>query len=156
MKTQFTLPTEREIRVERVFDAPRDMVWQAYTDPAWVAQWWGRGNPLTIEKMELHRGGHWRFVETADGQEHGFEGRVGEVTPKTRIMMTFEWDGMPGYPSRQIVEMEDTADGKTRVVTIAQFFSKEERDGMYQSGMEGGLNQSYEALDRLLARGQPA
>ena len=63
-----TTPAEREIRVERVFDAPREPVWRACTDPELVAQWWGRGNKLDIERMEVERGGHWRYVE------HGPEG----------------------------------------------------------------------------------
>ena len=92
-----TTPTDRTIRVEREFDAPRDRVWRAFTEPELIAQWWGRGNKLVIERMEVGRGGHWRVVEhTPDGETHGFEGRFREVTPKDRISRTFEWDGMPG------------------------------------------------------------
>ena len=148
---KYTTPTEQEIRIERVFNAPRDLVWRAYTDPEWIAQWWGRGNKLVVEKMEVERGGHWRYVEEANGEMHGFEGRYAEVTPKTKIIQTFEWDGMPGYPSRQTVEFEDYGDNQTKVVTVAIFFTRYERDGMMNAGMEGGLNQSYEALDKLLA-----
>ena len=71
-KTKFTKPGDREIRTERVFDAPRDVVWRAYTEPDLIRQWWGRGNPLDIERFEFERGGHWRFVEQADGEQHGF------------------------------------------------------------------------------------
>ena len=67
MRHTLTTPTDRTIRVERIFDATRDRVWRAYTEPALVAQWWGRGNKLVIEKLEVERGGHWRFVEHADG-----------------------------------------------------------------------------------------
>ena len=64
-----TTPTDREVRIERIFDAPVERVWQAFTDPKLVAQWWGRGNKLVIEKMEVERGGHWRYVEhSPDGQ----------------------------------------------------------------------------------------
>src|SRR5881396_3163525 len=90
--SRVTTPTDREIRIERIFNAPRDRVWRAYTDPTLVAQWWGRGNKLVIERFELERGGHWRFVEHSDHGSHGFEGRFREVTPKDRISMTFEWD----------------------------------------------------------------
>ena len=145
-----TTPSDREIRIERVFDAPRSKVWKAITDPNLVAQWWGRGNKLVIEKFEPTRGGHWRFVEHADGQTHGFEGRYREVTPEERIVQTFEWDGMPGHTVLETLELEDLGDGRTRIVNISLFFTTEERDGMLQSGMEGGLNESYAALDRLL------
>ena len=149
---QVTTPDPREIRIERIFDAPRDRVWRAFTEPELLAQWWGRGNKLEIERFELVRGGHWRFVEHGpEGGSQGFEGRFREVTPKERIVQTFEWDGMPGYPVVNTATFEDLGDGRTRIVTTSLFYTPEERDGMLSSGMEGGLNQSYEALDRLLA-----
>ena len=144
-------PSDREIRIERTFDAPRDRVWRAFTDPKLLAQWWGRGNKLVIEKFELERGGHWRFVEHGPEGKHGFEGRFREVTPKDRIVQTFEWDGMPAYVIIETLELTDLADGRTKVVTLSLFHTTEERDGMLESGMEEGLNQSYEALDKLLA-----
>jgi uncharacterized protein YndB with AHSA1/START domain len=147
-----TTPADREVRIERVFDAPRERVWRAMTDPELVAQWWGRGNRLVIEKMELERGGHWRFVEHSDHGVHGFEGRYREVTPPHRMAMTFEWDGMPGYVAIDTVTLEDLGDGRTKVVTESLFHTTDERDGMLKSGMETGLNQSYAALDRLLAK----
>ena len=146
-----TLPSDREIRIERTFDAPRDRVWRAMTEPELVKQWWGRGNTLVIEKHEVTKGGHWRFVEHSPDGVHGFEGRFREVTPTERIVQTFEWDGMPGYVVIETLELSDLPDGRTKVVNISQFYSTEERDGMLQSGMETGLNQSYAALDRLLA-----
>ena len=87
----------RTMRVEREFDAPRDLVFRAMTEPDLLSQWWGRGNPLTVERLEPETGGHWRFVEHADGKAHGFEGRFREVRPPEFISMTFGWDGMPGY-----------------------------------------------------------
>jgi len=149
--TKVTSSGDREIRIERVFDAPRDRVWRAYTDPQLLAQWWGRGNKLVVEKFELKRGGHWRVVEHGPDGVHGFEGRYREVTPQDRIVQTFEWDGMPGHPSVETAEFQDLGDGRTRVVITSLFFTAEERDGMLGSGMEGGVTQSYEALDRLLA-----
>ena len=148
-----TKPSDREIRVERIFNAPRERVWQAFTDPALVAQWWGRGNRLVIERLEVERGGHWRFVEHSDDGVHGFEGRFREVTPPERLVHTFEWDGMPGYVILETVDFEDLGDGRTRVVNVSLFYTTEERDGMLSSGMEQGLNESYAALDRLLAGG---
>lgn len=146
-----TTPSDREVRTERVFDAPRDRVWRALTEPQLLARWWGRGNTLVIERMELEKGGHWRFVEHSDQGVDGFEGRYREVTPPERIVQTFEWDGMPGYVLVETLTLEDLGAGRTRLVTVSLFHTTEERDGMLQSGMEQGLNQSYAALDRVLA-----
>jgi uncharacterized protein YndB with AHSA1/START domain len=151
-KAIVTTPGERDIRIERIFDAPRDRVWKAMTDPKLVAQWWGRGNKLVVEKMEVERGGHWRFVEHSPEGAHGFEGRFAEVTPPERVVQTFEWDGMPGHVALETMTLEDLGDGRTRLVSTSLFMTAQDRDGMVQSGMEGGLNQSYEALDRLLAK----
>jgi uncharacterized protein YndB with AHSA1/START domain len=147
-----TTPTDREIRIERVFNAPRDRVWKAFTDPKLVAQWWGRGNKLVIERMEVERGGHWRFVEHGPEGVHGFEGRYREVTPEERLVHTFEWDGMPGHVIVETVTLEDIGSERTRVVTVSLFHTTEERDGMLAAGMEQGLNESYAALDGLLAK----
>ncbi len=148
-----TTPGDREIRTERVFDASRDRVWRAFTDPRQIAQWWGRGHTLVVERMEVERGGHWRFVEHAPDGVFGFEGRYREVTPPGRLVMTFEWDGMPGYVEVTTVTLEDLGGGRTRVATHVQFMTPEERDGMLKGGMVQGMNESYAALDRLLARG---
>jgi uncharacterized protein YndB with AHSA1/START domain len=151
-KTKVTTPTDREIRTERVFDAPRATVWRAYTEPDLLEQWWGRGNKLVIERFELERGGHWRFVEHSEEGVHGFEGRFREVAPIERIVMTFEWDGMPAYVIIETLTLEDLGDERTRIVTTSLFHTPEERDGMISAGMEQGLNESYAALDRLLAK----
>jgi uncharacterized protein YndB with AHSA1/START domain len=148
-----TAPGDREVRVERVFGAPRERVWRAFTEPEQVARWWGRGNRVVIERMEVERGGHWRFVEHADGEAHGFEGRYREVTPPERLVYTFEWDGMPGHVVVDAVTFEALGEDRTRVVTVSLFHTPEERDGMLSSGMEAGLQESYAALDRLLAGG---
>ena len=150
--SKVTTPSDREIRVERIFNAPRDKVWRAHTDAEWLAQWWGRGNKLVIERLEVERGGHWRFVEHSDHGVHGFEGRFREVTPKERLVQTFEWDGMPGYTILETLTFDDLGDQRTRIVATMVFYSTEERDGMLNSGMEGGMNESYAALDRLLAQ----
>jgi uncharacterized protein YndB with AHSA1/START domain len=153
-ESKVTTPTDREIRAERVFNAPREQVWRAFTEPELVAQWWGRGNQLVVERMEVVRGGHWRYVEHGPEGAHGFEGRYREVTPLERLVQTFEWDGMPGYVEVTTAVFEDLGEGQTKVITTALFHTTAERDGMLNSGMEQGLNQSYAALDRLFdARG---
>ncbi|MCW5806617.1 MAG: SRPBCC family protein [Deltaproteobacteria bacterium] len=146
-KLQITTPAEREIRAERIFDAPRDRVWAAMTDAKLIAQWWGRGRPTIVEVYEPRRGGRWRFV--TEGQ--GFEGKIRELTPKERIVQTFEWDGMPGHVIVETMTLEDLGDGRTRLRTVSLFHTTEERDGMLHSGMEQGMGESYDALDKLLA-----
>jgi uncharacterized protein YndB with AHSA1/START domain/catechol 2,3-dioxygenase-like lactoylglutathione lyase family enzyme len=144
-------PSDREIHVERVFNASRDRLWQAMTEPTLVAQWWGRGNKLVIERLEVERGGHWRFVEHAAEGIHGFEGRFREVRPPERLGQTFEWDGMPGYVAVNTMTLEDLGDSRTKLVSVSLFHTTQERDSMLSSGMEEGMNQSYAVLDRLLA-----
>jgi uncharacterized protein YndB with AHSA1/START domain len=150
--SKITTPTEREIRIERVFNAPREHVWRAFTNPKLIAQWWGRGNKLVVERMELERGGHWRFIEHSPDGVHGFEGRYRDVTPPQRLALTFEWDGMPGHVVVNTMTLEDLGGGRTKLDATLLFHTTEERDGMLKSGMEQGVNQSYAALDALLAK----
>jgi len=148
---RLTTPSEHEIRTEREFDAPRANVWRAFTEPGLISRWWGRGNPVDVVRMDVERGGHWRFVEHAPNGLEGFEGRFRDVSAPERIVETFEWDGMPGYPSVNSISFEELAENRTRVTTTAQFMTTEERDGMLATGMAQGLEQSYAALDRVLA-----
>ena len=150
-KAAVSVQGEREVRIERIFDAPRERVWQAMTDPKLVAQWWGRGHKLVVEKLEVERGGHWRFVEHADDGAFGFEGRYREVKMPELLESTFEFDGFPGHVAVNRTTLEDLGDGRTKLVTITLFMTAEDRDGMVKSGMEGGLQESYWALDRVLA-----
>jgi uncharacterized protein YndB with AHSA1/START domain len=151
-KAKVTMSGDRGIHVERIFNAPRSKVWRAFTRPELIAQWWGRGNKLVIERLELERGGHWRYVEHSDGGEHGFEGRYGEITPEEKIVCTFEWDGLPAHVALETMNLEDLGDGRTKLIAESLFHTKEDRDGMVNAGMEGGMNESYAALDRLLAK----
>jgi uncharacterized protein YndB with AHSA1/START domain len=150
-KAKITTPTDREIRTERIFNAPRERVWKAFTNPELVAQWWGRGNKLVIERFEPKRGGHWRVVEHGPEGPNGFEGRFREVTPPERVVQTFEWDGMPGHVIVETMTLEDLGDGRTKMVNVSLFHTTEERDGMLNSGMEQGMNESHAALDKVLA-----
>lgn len=151
MKTTITTPVEREIQVERIVHAARDRIWRAYTDPALVAQWWGRGNRLVIEHYEPRRGGRWRVVEHTDHGVFGFEGRYREVIPPERLVRSFEWDGMPGHVIIETVTLTDLGDGRTRIATTMQFHTPEERDGFLQSGVQAGMDAAYAALDTLMA-----
>ncbi len=146
-----TTPGDRDIRIERIFDASRDRVWRSFTEPVLVAQWWARGHDMDIDRMEVRHGGHWRYIEHAPGGEQGFEGRFREVTPPQRLVRTFEWDGMPGHVMVQTDTFEDLGE-RTRVVTACLFHTALERDCVLDSGMEEGMDRSYGALDELLAR----
>jgi uncharacterized protein YndB with AHSA1/START domain len=151
--TAITTPADREIRIERIFDAPRDRVFAIYTDPALIPEWWGpRGTTTIVDQMDVRTGGSWRFITRGpDGSESAFRGSYREVTPPERIVQTFEWEPMAGHVSVETAVFEDLGD-RTRVVTTSLFHTAEERDGMLASGMEGGLNETYARLDELLVR----
>jgi uncharacterized protein YndB with AHSA1/START domain len=152
-RATITTPTDREIYIERVFDAPRDRVFAVYTDPELIPEWWGpRGGTTIVDTMDVRAGGGYRFVMRGpDGSETAFRGTYREVTPPERIVQTFEWEGMPGHVSVETAVFEDLGD-QTKVTTTSIFHTTEERDGMLDSGMETGLNETYERLDEVLAR----
>jgi uncharacterized protein YndB with AHSA1/START domain len=153
--TVLTTPTDREIVSERVFDAPRERVFAAYTDPELIPRWWGpRRMTTVVDRMDVRVGGAWRFVSSEpDGPEQGFRGIYREVAPSERIVQTFEWEGLPGHVIVETATFEDLGDERTRVRTTSLFHTTEERDGMLSSGMEGGLTESHERLAELLAQG---
>ena len=148
-----TTPTEREIHVERIFDAPRDRVFELFTDPELIPEWWGpRGTTTIVDEMDVRNGGSWRYVtRNSDGSETAFRGTYREVSPPDRIVQTFEWEGMPGHVSVDTAEFEDLGE-RTKLVSTSIFHTTEERDGMLGSGMEGGMNETYQRLDELIER----
>lgn len=145
-----SMPSPREVRTERVFEASRERVWEALTQPALLTQWWGRGNPVVVERFEPFRGGHWRFVEHSPQGVHGFEGRFREVLAPERIVQTFEWDGEPGQVVVVTTTLESLGPQRTKLVALSLFHGEAERDGMIAAGMTDGQEQSYRALDGLL------
>jgi uncharacterized protein YndB with AHSA1/START domain len=148
-----TTPTDRTNDIVREFDAPRERVFEALTDPASISRWWGLDSSETIvDEMDVRAGGRWRYVERMeDGTETAFRGVYREVTPPERLVWTFEWEGMPGHVSIDAMTLEDLGEGRCRIVSTSTFHEPEERDGMIEAGMEKGLNQSYRSLDRMLA-----
>jgi len=148
-----TTPTDRTIHIEREFDAPRDLVFATFTNPDLIPEWWGpRGTTTEVDEMDVRTGGNWRFIgQDSDGNRTAFRGTYREVTPPERIVQTFEWEGMPGYVSLETATFEDLGD-RTKVTTVSIFYTAEERDGMLGSGMEGGMNETFQRLDELLAR----
>lgn len=145
-----TTPTEREIRFERIFNAPRERVWKAFTDPTIVAKWWARGNQLDVESFEVVRGGRWRFVESGPEGVNRFEGRYREVVPFERVVRTWEWDGTPGHVAVESITMEDYEDGRTLVITVMLYHTMEERNGFLSVGVEEAAQVTCATLDALL------
>ena len=136
MKTQVTTPNELEIRVERVFDAPREHVFSVWTDPALIPEWWGDGT--VVEEMDVRAGGRWRF-RTAYGV---VEGEYREVDPPERLVQTFK-------NHLQTLEF-DELDGRTRLTQTMRFDSTEERDTTMQYGVEAGAEAGFERIDAVL------
>ncbi|MCC2627705.1 MAG: activator of ATPase 1 family protein [Thermomicrobiales bacterium] len=155
--TTFTTPSDREIRMTRVFNAPRELVFQAHIDPQHVPHWWGQRRSTTIvDVMDVRPGGAWRFVQRdPEGNEYGFRGEYREVVPPERLVYTFEYEGMPGHILVETVTFEEH-DGKTMVSSTALFDSVEDRDGMLESGMESGAIESWDRLEEgMLRRSRP-
>ncbi len=150
---QVTLPTDREIVMTRVFNAPRELVFRAHFDPELVSQWWGlRSYTTHVEQLEARAGGRWRFVQrSADGKQEGFGGEFKEIVPPERFVWTFAWDGMPGHSVEETYSFEEQ-DGKTTLTVRSVYDTREERDGMVASGMEYGANESADRLDEVLAK----
>ncbi len=142
---------DREIHAERIFNAPREKVYAAMTDPELIPKWWGRHqDTTTVEELDVRVGGRWHFVADGPDGTHGFSGVFRVLDEPERVVQTFEWDGMPGYISVDSAELEDLGDGRTRVVSTSTFHFTEERDGMLSSGMEIGMGESYDRLEELL------
>jgi uncharacterized protein YndB with AHSA1/START domain len=148
-----TTAGEHEIHAERWFDAPRERVWQAFTDPELIPQWWGlRSTTTIVDELELRPGGKWRFVQRSDdGSETGFRGEYREIRGPESLTWTFEWEGMPGHISTETVTFTEQ-DGGTLVSTASVFDNREDRDGMVESGMEDGMRETYDRLAELLAK----
>jgi uncharacterized protein YndB with AHSA1/START domain len=155
-QTSITTPSDTEIRIERDFDAPRELVWDAYTDPDLLPEWLGpRELTLIVDEFDFRSGGSYRFTHRdAEGNEIVFFGEIREVEEPELIVRTFAWEGMPGKQSVERAEFEELDDGRTRLVIVSRFDSKEDRDGMLESGMDRGVNDSFERLDELFARRQ--
>jgi uncharacterized protein YndB with AHSA1/START domain len=152
--TQITAePGIPQIIIEREFDAPRDLVFRAYTDPELVVQWLGpRDLTMKIEEYDVRDGGKWRYISTdADGNDYGFHGVFhGTPSPESTVQ-TFEFEGMPGHVAMDTLTLVER-DGRTLVRTVSSFQSVEDRDGMVASGMERGVRDSDERMGELLAK----
>ena len=147
-----TRVSDTELRLTREFDAPRELVFKAMTDPALLSRWWGpRRYRTVVDELDARPGGKWRMRNIgADGDEHAFRGEFREVVPSERVVWTFEYVPLPGHISVETMTLTER-EGRTLLVVRDQFSSKEDLDGMVNSGMESGARESYERLDEVLA-----
>lgn len=144
-------PGKQEVVITRDFDAPRELVFKAFTDPKSIPQWWGpRAYATIVDKMEVRAGGLWRFInrDTA-GNEYGFHGVYHSIEAPERLVYTFEFEGTPGHVLLETVTFEEQ-DGKTKITDRSVYQSVEDRDGMVQSGMESGSAETLDRLEELL------
>jgi len=153
-KTEYVIePGKQDITSTIVFDAPRELVFKAYTDPELFAQWWGpRRYKNEIDTFDSRTGGSWRVVQVGDdGSRYAFRGVNHDVVAPERICATFEYEGMPGHVALQTATFEALGN-KTRLVAHLVFESVMDRDGMVASGMQEGADESMERLAELLER----
>jgi uncharacterized protein YndB with AHSA1/START domain len=146
-----SLPSDREIVLERIFKAPRKPLFRAYTDPNLISRWWGRtGYTTTVDRMEVKPGGAWRFVQRApEGHRYAFRGVYRGIVAPNWLAYTFEFEGMPGQVLLETVTFEER-DGQTKVTANALFDTVADRNRMLNSGMEERAAESGDRLDELL------
>lgn len=142
------------VRITREFDAPRDKVFRAHTDPELVKQWLGpRRLKMEIDRYDCHTGGSYRYVHSGDdGVEHWFHGSFHEVRANEVIVQTFTYEPFPDQVALERCEFEDLGNGRTRLTATSLVDSFEARDAFVASGMETGVREGYEQLDEILAR----
>ena len=146
-------PGKQELFAIREFDAPRDIVWKAFTDPKLIIKWLGpRELKTKIDKYEAKEGGFYRYIQTdPKGNEYAFRGVIHEMVKPERVIQTFEFEGLPekGHVILETTRLEALPNNRTRLITQSVFQSVADRDGMVQSGMERGVVESYERLDEV-------
>jgi uncharacterized protein YndB with AHSA1/START domain len=141
------------IDMTREFDAPRDLVYRAHTDPELLVQWIGPRRLTTeVDRFDVREGGTWRFVQRdTDGTEYGFHGVFHGTPGPEGIVQTFEFEGAPGHVSLDALTLEEH-DGRTTVRVHSVYQTVEGRDAMVAGGMESGVQEGYQRLDELIAR----
>jgi len=147
-----TLPTDEQILITRTFDAPRALVYKAWTTPELVRRWWhaNRGE-MTVCEIDLRVGGSWRYVMIADGGlEVGFHGEYREIVPSERLVSTEVYEGTPGGDEGGTLNTLTLSEqgGRTTLTVLVQAPSNEVRDMIVDSGMEAGLQDALDLLER--------
>jgi uncharacterized protein YndB with AHSA1/START domain len=143
------------ITITREFDAPPERVYRAWAEPDLVRQWMGpRSVEMNIEEWDCRTGGSYRYAAIQNGEEVArFYGSFHEARPGERLVQTFTWEGMPDGVSLETMTFEPLEGGRCRIVALSVVDSMEAQAGMMASGMEVGINEGYEKLDEMLARG---
>jgi uncharacterized protein YndB with AHSA1/START domain len=146
-----TLPQDRQILITREFDAPKHLVFQAWTTPELVKRWWhAKRGEMTICEIDLRVGGRWRYVMVADGGfEVAFHGEYREIVPDERIVSTEVYEGMPEAEALNTVTLTE-ADGRTTLTILVEHASQEHRDAHVESGMEDGLQDALDLLEEVV------
>jgi uncharacterized protein YndB with AHSA1/START domain len=145
-----TLPADTQILITREFDAPRHLVWKAYTTPDLIARWWGgEHGKVTSAEVDLRVGGTWRYVLAAnEGFEVAFHGEYREISEPERLVNTEIYEGAPegvGVVTTTLTE----SDGRTTLTQLCEYGSRDVRDAVIDSGMESGMQESMDALEQV-------
>jgi len=145
-----TLPSDTQILITREFNAPRHLVYRAYTTPDLIKRWWsGERGEVTSAEVDLRPGGSWRYVMTANGGfEVAFHGEYREIVPDERIVTTEVFEGMPGAAALTTTTFVEK-DGRTTMSTLVQHSSQEHRDAHIDSGMEDGMQEAMDKLEQV-------
>ncbi|MCA1691628.1 MAG: SRPBCC family protein [Actinobacteria bacterium] len=145
-----TLPSDTEIVITRVLDAPAELVFKALTTPELVKRWWGfETSEWLVCEVDLRVGGQWRFVIRDRDMEVGFHGEYREIDAPHRLVSTEVYEGFPDGASLNTTTL-DEVDGVTTMTTLVEHTIQEHRDGQLASGMEGGMQVSYDRLEDLV------
>ena len=151
-----TLPSDEQILITREFDAPRHLVYEAFTTPELVKRWWhAKRGEMTVAEIDLRVGGRWRYVMIADdGTEVGFHGEYREVVPNERIVSTEIYEGLPEGVSEEDAATVNTAtftevEGRTTLTILVQAANKMSRDAIIEPGMETGLQDALDLLEQV-------
>ncbi len=149
-RAQVTTPADDEILIVREFDAPRHLVYRAYTTPELVSRWWpGERGEMESCEIDLRVGGRWRYVMVAKGDfQVAFHGEFSEIVENERLMTTEVYEGAPDSPALNIVTFEESG-GRTTLTIVMKVESREVRDMIIDSGMEGGLQEGMDLLEQI-------
>jgi uncharacterized protein YndB with AHSA1/START domain len=145
-----TLPTDEQLLITRDFDAPKHLVYKAWTTPELVKRWWsGERGEMTLAEIDLRVGGMWRYVMIADGGfEVAFHGEYREIVPNERLVSTEVFEGMPDAAALDTLTFTEV-DGRTTLSILVQHSSQEHRDAHVNSGMEVGMQESMDRLEQV-------
>jgi uncharacterized protein YndB with AHSA1/START domain len=148
-----TLPTDTQILITREFDAPKHLVYRAYTTPELIERWWsGERGEVTKVEVDLRVGGTWRYVMIAnEGDEVAFHGEFREIVPTERIVNTEIYEGVPdpGADAPVVTTTFTESGGRTMLTQLTECGSKDVRDMIIESGMESGMQEAMDQLEQV-------